>query len=175
MDKIIQFILEFWQDIKPFMFVQQYKKGVHLRFGKFLRILEPGLHFKIPFIDEYILEYVKHDTMTIGAVNVTTLDGQSIIVDGQFGLEVDDIELALIETNDWRSNLKDKSKGVLSDILEDKNWEDIRKKVTKNAIEKKIIEHAEKMGVIVYDFTFTDKVMVRSIKLHGNVINTTNG
>lgn len=168
LDRLISLLIELWTDFKPIIFVQEYKLGVLLRAGKFLKILKPGPHLRIPFIDEYIVDFVKVDTMRISEVNITTLDGKTITIGCEFDLEVTDIYLALIETNEWRGNLHDICQGILSDNLEDLNWDDIRKKTTKNAIFKKINERALQIGVTIDNFNFTDKAISRVYKLFNN-------
>jgi hypothetical protein len=61
--------------------------------------------------------------------------------------------------------MHDLCRGILSNYLEDCNWEDIRKKPTINAIRKKIALECEDMGVEVMDVWFSDKCITRAIKL----------
>ena len=160
-------MIELWNDLKPIIFILEYKEGILLRGGRFIKVLKPGAHFKIPFLDDYHLENVKTDTMRIPEVNITTLDSQSVIIGCQFELRVVDIYKAMIETNDWRTNLQDICQGIISDCLEEKNWEDIKKKTTKNLIARKIEERAAEIGITTDHFNFTDKVITRVIKLYG--------
>ena len=170
LDRLIALLIELWNDFKPILFVQEYKMGVLLRGGKFIKILSPGWHLKIPFVDEYVLDYVKADTMRISEVNITTLDERTITIGCEFDLKVVDIYLALIETNEWRSNLHDICQGILSDSLEDTNWEDIRRKPIKNSIQRKIETRAQEMGVNISNFNFTDKAISRAFKLFTNAV-----
>lgn len=164
-DKLIDLIITLWNDLKFIVFILHYKEGVLLRAGKFKKVLKPGWHFKVPFLDDYFTENVKLDTMQIQEVNITTLDGKTVTIGCEFELEITDIFTALIETNDWRSNLHDICQGILSDQLEDINWEDIRKKTTKNAIARKIETRASEMGIATSNFSFTNKATSRVFKL----------
>jgi regulator of protease activity HflC (stomatin/prohibitin superfamily) len=165
LDKLIDLLISIFNDFKPIIFVLQYKKGVMFRAGKYVKSLEPGWYWRIPFVDDYHLEYTMFDTMLIKEVNVTTMDGKSISVAAEFDLEVVNIYKASVLTNDWRSNLLDITRGILSDELEDRDWDEIRKKTTKNAIEKRIQKRAEEMGISVRNFNFTDKLISRAFKL----------
>lgn len=127
-DKLIDIIIGLWKDFQPLIFVLEYKEGVMFRAGRFHHVLGPGPHLRIPFIDSYFVENVKTDTMRIEEVNITTLDGKTATVGCEFELRITDIYTALVETNDWRSNLHDIAQGILSDNLEDIEWDDIRKK-----------------------------------------------
>lgn len=170
-DKLIDLIISVWHDFKPVIFILQYKEGIMLRAGKFHRVLKPGWHLKIPFVDQYLDENVKLDTMQITEVNITTLDGKTATIGCEFELCITDIYTALIDTNDWRSNLHDMCQGILSEHLEDLNWEEIKKKTTKNSIAKKIETKASEMGITTSNFNFTNKATSRVFKL----FNSNNG
>lgn len=167
-DKLIDLIISVWHDFKPIIFILEYKQGVMLRGGKFNKILNAGWHLRIPFVDDYLSENVMTDTMQIKEVNITTLDGKTVTIGCEFELTITNIYLALIATNDWRSNLHDMCQGILSDHLEDLNWEDIRKKTNKNSIAKKIKDRALEMGITTNNFNFTDKATSRVFKLFNN-------
>ena len=165
LDKLIDLIIEVWDQSKPYVFILEYEEGVMFRAGRFLKILKPGWHLKIPFIDNVMEENVKSDTMEIPPINITTLDGKTISIGGEFNLAIDNIYLALVETNDWRSNLKEVCRGILSDHLEDCEWGDIKKKIVKNQISKRIEKRAEEMGIKINNFNYTDKVLTRALTL----------
>lgn len=165
-DKLIDLLIQMWEHFKPLVFILQYEEGVLFRGGKFVRVLKPGVHFKIPFVDDYHQENVKGDTMNISPVSITTLDGKTISVGCEFDFIITDIKQALVETNDWRSNLHDICMGILSDHLEDCNWEDIKKKTIKNQISKRIEKRALEMGVTVGNFNFTDKSITKALTLY---------
>lgn len=63
LDKFIDLLISLFNDIKPIVFVLEYKKGVMFRAGRFLKILEPGWHFRIPFVDSVYMENVVNKTM----------------------------------------------------------------------------------------------------------------
>lgn len=162
---IIDLIKDIYHDCKPIVFINQYYEAVVLRGGKYIKKWLPGWHWRIPFVDDYHTDNVMLDTMEIKEVNITTLDGKTSTNGCEFDLRIVDIEKALIDTNDWRSNLQHVARGILSSELEDRNWEDIRKKVTKTAISKKIQERADEMGIEINNFNFTDKALSRIYKL----------
>ncbi len=164
-DKLIDLLISCWDHFKPILFILEYEEGVMYRGGKLLKSLEPGWHFKIPFIDDWHVENVKADTMNITPVTITTLDNKTITIGCEFDFYIEDIVLAVVQTNDWRSNLHDMCMGILSDHLEDCNWEDIKKKVVKNQIFKKIEKRALEMGVVASNFNFTEKTITRALAL----------
>lgn len=165
-DKLIDIIIQIWDNLKPVVFVLEYEEAVLFRFGKFHKAITPGWYFKIPFIDDYHPENVKDDTMSISPITITTLDNKTISIGCEFDFFISDVYLSLVETNDWRTNLFDICMGIMSDHLEDCNWEDIKKKVIKNQIEKRIAKRALEMGITVSNFNFTHKTITKSITLY---------
>jgi len=165
MKELLQWLISVWDDAKPIVFIKQYSQAVVYRAGKYVKNWGPGWHGRISFLDEYHEDNVMLDTMEIKEVNITTLDGKTSTNGCEFDLRIKDIKKALIDTNDWRSNLQAVARGVMSSELEDRNWDDIRKKTTKNAIEKEIQKRAHEMGIEIYNFNFTDKALTRAYKL----------
>jgi regulator of protease activity HflC (stomatin/prohibitin superfamily) len=165
-ESIINWLREVWNHFKPIVFIYTYESAVVFRAGKSRRILKPNnWYFRIPFLDDIIIDNVALDTMSLKEVNVTTLDGKTITLSCEFDVRIVDIYKAIALTNDWKSNLIDISRGIISDYIEDCNWEEIRKKTTKNAIEKRIQKKAETIGVEISDFNFTDKVIGRALTI----------
>lgn len=169
LDALFNWLREVWDHFKPILFLYPYEAGVVLRGGSFVRILEPGNWYcRIPFIDDIFTDNIALDTMSIKEVNVTTLDGNTITIGAEFDLRIINIYKALVNTHDWRSNMVDVCRGVISDHIEDCNWEDIRKKTVKNSIEKKIQKRCEEMGIQISNFNFTDKTKSRILTLFNN-------
>ena len=50
LDKLVDLLVRFGMDMLPFVIVEQWNGSVQLRFGKFIKVLYPGIHFKIPFL-----------------------------------------------------------------------------------------------------------------------------
>ena len=167
-DRLIDLLVSIWIHIKPIVFIEEFEKAVVFRGGRYIKNWNPGAHLRIPLVDDFYSDVVTPDTQDIREVNVTTLDGKTISIGCQFNLMIIDIKKALVDTHEWRTNLIDISRGILSDHLEDCSWEDIRKKTTKNAVEKKIQKRCDEMGIEISDFNFTDKALSRVFKLFNN-------
>lgn len=79
-DKLIDLIVTFIHDVLPFKIVNQWEKGVHLRTGKFLRVVEPGLNFKFSFFDNILTTPVITQTVNLKSQTVTSKDEKSIVL-----------------------------------------------------------------------------------------------
>ncbi|XP_013406784.1 stomatin-like protein 2, mitochondrial [Lingula anatina] len=73
------------------LFVPQQEAWVVERFGKFLRILEPGLNFQIPVIDSIrYVQSLKELAINIPQQSAITVDNVTIAIDGVLYLKVMD-------------------------------------------------------------------------------------
>lgn len=152
----------------PWVIVKHYQEAVILRCGKYNRTLPPGYWIKWPFL-EYVYEVnVKCDTMSVEPVTITTIDGKSITIGLILDFEIIDSKKFMLENNDSYTNMKDLARGEMSDYLEDVNWENIKKKTTKNALMRLISKRFQDMGIKLNDLKFTDKVENRAFRLFGN-------
>ncbi len=169
LDALFSWLREVWDSFKPIVFIYSYESAVVFRGGKFRRILKPdGWYLRIPFVDDIFTDNIALDTIAIKEVNVSTLDGKTITIGCEFDLRIADIYKALVLTHDWRSNLLDICRGIISDHIEEYDWNDLRKKTTKNAIEKKLQKRADELGIEVSNFNFTDKTIGRILTLFNN-------
>jgi len=53
-DKLVQVLERFGYQLMPWVIIEEWNAGVHLRNGKWINTLYAGLHFKIPFFDNVI-------------------------------------------------------------------------------------------------------------------------
>lgn len=157
---IIDFLKYLWdifeRHILPFQVIRVYERGVLLTLGKKPRIVEPGLVFKVPFVQEIFTAPVMADTLAPKAVHVTTLDGKTITVQPAIEYEIDDVQKWLIECTDAVSNLYDIVRGYVADHLTDITWEEAIKKSTQTAIKRKLNAKVAEYGCRVKLLTFTE-------------------
>lgn len=157
MEWIKELLTLFWDYLKFWVLVNHYEEAIVLRGGKYLKTLGPGLYLKWPFIDYSLEVYVMPDTMDVEPISITTGDGKTVTIGLMVEYKVMDTKKYKIETNDSPTNMKDLARGEMSDYLEDLNWEDIKKKTTKNALRRKLQEHYTEMGVEIIELKFTHK------------------
>ena len=160
-----QIITEFFNYVKPWVLIEQFEQGVLLRYGKYRKCLSPGLYLKWPIIEYCHSAITTMDTIEVGEVNITTLDGQTISIGCYVEYSIADVKKYLMDVNDAKSNMKDICRGVLSNYLEDVSWEEIKKKTTINAIRRRLSAKYVDMGVEVKDIMFTDKCKSKVLKV----------
>ena len=148
----------------PVQVIRSFERGVKLTLGKNPVLMNPGLRFKIPLIQEIFTTPVMPDTMAPKAVHVTTKDGISIIVQTAIEYEIEDAMKWLIEVTDATTNLHDLVRGFVADYITDINWSDVVKKSTRTEIKNKLNRKCQaEMGCKITTLMFADISQIRII------------
>ena len=169
-DKLIDLIIQWISDILPVVIIPSYEEGVHLSFGKFKRVLSPGLHFKIPFLDEILRQHVVVTTLSLPAQSLYTLDKQNFVVKGVIKYKIADVKIFLLEVYDAQDALSDMTLGIIKNIIISLPAEKCIDPELDNLLTKKVRVEAKKWGVDIQQVTLTDVAPIRSYRLINDVL-----
>jgi regulator of protease activity HflC (stomatin/prohibitin superfamily) len=89
--KLLDYVGQLW----PFTVIDPWETGVRVRLGKRMKVLTPGLHFVIPFVDATYTSETNTEVFTAGK---QTIDGTTFEIVGAFRLV--DVERYYRELND---------------------------------------------------------------------------
>lgn len=170
LERFLELVLEFLEDIKPYQIIPYYDKGVRLRLGKPRGVLEYGPHWKIPFVDTIMVRMVKPTTMNLNEQSVTTKDNISVVVKAVIKYEIADVEKLLLEVNDPVDAISDMTQGIIREKIINRNYSECNDGVLTSEILRSAKIEAKKWGISILDITLTDLAQMRSIRL----LNTTN-
>lgn len=81
--------------------INQYERGVVLRLGKFSRLLKPGFHIILPYLDHLTKVDVRTTPMDIPKQEVITRDNVTVNVDAIVYFRVIDAAKAVLETTNY--------------------------------------------------------------------------
>lgn len=112
--QIIDFL---WSLVNWWIVVEPWEQAVRVRFGKQLKLLGPGVNFKIPFFDHVYLQNVRRRVMSIGLQTLTTSDGKSITVDGSIGYKIADVMQLHMTLHDAEYSVKQEVLGCIADYV----------------------------------------------------------
>lgn len=161
-----------WEHLKPFYIIEQYNMGIQLRFGKYYKVLNPGIHFKVPFFDTVIEHTVVPTTMRLYSQSLTTKDEKSIVVEGVIKYRISDIKVFLLEVNDAVDAISDMTQAIIKTVIMERTWEECKSNEIDNIITKKARTESKKWGIEIIQVTLSDMGIIRSIRLFTNA-NTT--
>jgi len=164
-DKLIDFLIEFIDQILPVTIIKEYNKGAFFRLGKFKKIIHPGLHFKIPFLDNVDIHTVVTTTMTLPAQSVVTKDGLSVVIKAQIKYDIEDLSIFAVKVYDAIDAISDMTCGIIFQTIKNKTYQeactiDLNKTITNNARKE-----AKQWGINIETITITDFSQMRSIRL----------
>ena len=153
-DKLIDLIVTFIHDILPFKIVDQWEQGVHLRTGKFLRVVYPGLNWKVPFFDQVLVTPVITQTVNLKPQTVTSLDEKSVVLTSIVRYHIVDVQKFLLGVMHANDVLVDTTQGIIRDIVEGTNWEDLYD--LGNIVRPEVNEFVVRWGITVEQVSFPD-------------------
>ncbi len=76
--------------------VKQWEKAAVLRFGKIIKIVETGLHFRIPMIDTVQKVDLRTMTVDMKGQSAITKDNISVGIDAVVFMNIEDTEKVII-------------------------------------------------------------------------------
>ena len=117
LDKLVDLLVRFGMDMLPFVIVEQWNGAVQLRCGKFIKVLSPGIHFKIPFFDSVIETPVITQSVNLPSQTLTTLDDESIVLKSIIRYKVSNIQTYLLSVMHANDVLIDTTQGIIRDVV----------------------------------------------------------
>lgn len=165
LDKLIELISGVWDKIIPFTIIREYEKGAILRFGILHKIIDKGIHFKIPFFDEISTYHTLTTAMTLDPQSLTTLDNKEVVVKAVIKYKIADISMFFTHVFDPIDAISDVSMGIIKNIIAKKSWADCKEDTLDNEITKKVRVEGKKWGLEVEAVTLSDISLMRSIRL----------
>jgi regulator of protease activity HflC (stomatin/prohibitin superfamily) len=162
--QLINLIAQFWHNLIPFVVINEYESGIILRLGKWHKNIEAGLHWKIPFVDVVLHCQNTVTTMSLDSQPLTTLDGEAIIIGCIVKYKINNAKKYLLEVNDSIDAISDITQGKVKEIINKKNWDEVR--TMKDAeIKDAVLNEAREWGIKIYYITITSLVKTRVYKI----------
>lgn len=153
-DKFIELLVTFIHDILPFKIVDQWEMGVHLRYGKFIKVVIPGLNWKIPFFDKIWVTPVITQTVHLSPQTLTTADDKSIVLSSIVRYHVFNVQSFLLGVMHANDVLVDTTQGIIRDIVENTTWADLYDLT--NTVTPEVNAEVLKWGITVEAVKFPD-------------------
>ena len=170
-DKLIDLVVTFIHDILPFKIVDQWEAGVHLKTGRFHRVVHPGLNWKVPFFDKIWVTPIITQTVNLSPQTLTTLDERSVVLTSIVRYHVVNVQSFLLNVMHANDVLVDMTQGIIRDIVETTNWDDL---VDLTDIVTPVVNDVvAKWGIYVEAVKFPDLGEIKTYRIIGDT--TTKG
>jgi len=131
--------------------VQPYEQGVYMRLGKFIRILNQGLNFVCPMINDVVKLDLRTQVLDVPSQEVITKDNSPVSVDAIVYIKVTDPKKAFFEIVNYRFATVNLAQTTLRSVIGEMELDEIlsnREKI--NVTLRDILdENTDKWGVKV--------------------------
>ncbi len=93
MNGILSAIQQLFGHVIFWIMVQPWEQAIRVRAGKHVRRLPPGLHLRVPILDEVHKQSVRMRCCLIPTQTLSSADGHTLIVGATLGYAIADVEL----------------------------------------------------------------------------------
>ena len=162
-DKLIAIIQQFGHAMSPVFVVDMWEKALVLRLGKFEDIKDPGLHWKIPFVDSVWHQTVVTQSIHLHPQSITSLDYRNIVVRAIVRYDIKDCFLFLTKLAHPTDVLVDTTGAMIREIIEERNWEDLVD--IEVELTEKIGRKVAEWGINIEKVTLTDLAEINSVRV----------
>ncbi len=105
--------------------ISQYQKGVVLSFGKFNKVLEPGINFVVPIRDRVIVVDTRICTIDIPKQEVMTKDNVPVYINAVVYMRVEDPVKAVLRIKDYKYAVAQYGQTALRDVVGNKSLDEL--------------------------------------------------
>lgn len=136
----------------------EYKRALKFRFGKYIKILQPGFRWVIPIVETINIVDIRVITININSQEVMTEDNVPCSIDGVVFFKISDPEKAVLEVEEYNFAITQLAQAALRDVCGKVELDTIlskREEMGKNI--KTIVEkETEVWGIVIIDVKIKD-------------------
>lgn len=165
LDKLIDFLLGIIEKVIPVYIIKEYEQGVFFRFGRYKKDCFPGLHWKLPFIDEIDSYPVVTTTLTLPAQSIITSDGVAVVIKTHIKYKISNIKIYAIEVADAIDALSDMTSGINYVVVHSRTYQETCEHDIEKIITKEAKKEAKKWGIEIEKVTISDYSKINSLRL----------
>ena len=166
LDKLIDFLIQCIELFKFWIVVHPYEAGVMMRLGRFIRVIECGFHWMLPFgIDHAITEHIVPTTHSLGDESTISKDGKSIGFHAVVTYKVRDIQKALLDVEDVNHAVRDACSGEIGRVMRESMWEEMLAEDILEKLTAACRKRGFRYGIEIMSVQLAGLAQVRSIRL----------
>lgn len=166
LDRLIDLLTQCIGWFVPFCVVDEFERGIVLRFGKFHRELDPGFHWIIPFeVERVIADNVVPRTMNLGAQSLTTKDGAQIVLGVILTARIHDIRKSLLDVEHVDAAVQDSCYAEVARVVHEHTWDEMQAESINDELLKSCRKRAFGYGVEIMRAQFSDLARCKSLRI----------
>ncbi len=165
LEKLFEWLSQFWGYIRPWAIVDQDQSGVILRLGRYSRTIGPGPHWKFPFLElDHTIDIVV-TTIELRPQTLTTKDDVSIVISAIVKYQIRDVKPIMLEIRDAEDVLKDVTMGAVNNAITELDYKDIKSTDVERQVLDYVRREVNQYGFKVHKVTFADMGKIVSVRL----------
>lgn len=174
LDRLVELLISGLNLFRFWVVLDPYEKGVLLRLGRFIRVIEPGLTWVWPFdIDHVLTESVVMQTKSLGNLATTTVDGKKVGFECIVSYKISDIQKALLTVYRVEDAILDACQGVVGTTISTMTWDELRDtEKTTDKISIACRKRGWRYGVEILTAQLAGVSLVHNIRLMGDYHHT---
>jgi regulator of protease activity HflC (stomatin/prohibitin superfamily) len=146
--------------------VKQWEKTAVLRFGQIIRMAEPGLNFRIPFIDSIYPVDMRMQSIRLDKQFTITKDNISAGIDAVVFMKVEDPRKTIVAIEDYKDGVMKYTQTSMRDIIGKYKLNELleNREEVASALEKKVDELSKSWGVDITKAEIQDIALPEDMK-----------
>ena len=151
--------LQWWIVIAP------WEQGLRVRLGKTSKLLRPGIHFRIPFLDKIYVQNTRLRTIEESNTTATTTDGVAVTYSLAINLAVGDVSKLFQNLSSPKSTLVAAAQGAISRAIASGDKTSLDANSLEQAALVVVRQVAESAGFINVEVKITALCCIRAYRL----------
>lgn len=144
----------------------EYKRALKFRFGKYIKTLQPGFKWIIPFIETIQIVDIRVITINVVSQEVMTEDNVPCSIDGVVFFKIQNPEKAVLEVEEFKFAITQLSQAALRDVCGKVELDTILSKREEmgNNIKNIVEEETKEWGIEIKDVKIKDIQLPENMK-----------
>ncbi len=122
--------------------VKEYERGIKFTFGRFTRIMEPGLRIVVPVIQNWMKVDIRIKTIDVPDQDAITKDNVSLKVNAVLYYKISDSKKAILEVQNYNYAVSQLAQTTMRDVVGEVTLDELLSK--RDAISQRIKEIVDK-------------------------------
>ncbi|MDD4909238.1 MAG: slipin family protein [Candidatus Omnitrophica bacterium] len=146
--------------------VLEYERGLKFRFGRFVKIMEPGWRIVIPVFESYRKVDMRVKAVDVPDQEAMTKDNISVKINAVVYYKVSSAEHAIIEVEDYFYAMSQLAQTTMRNIVGEVTLDDLlsRREEVSNKIQQIIDKASDPWGIKVIEVSLKDIVLPEEMK-----------
>lgn len=163
-DKLFELLKVLWNDVVPYYIINEFESACILRWGKFHRVSDAGIFWKLPFGDYVYAYHVRTQTTHLTPQTLTTKDKKSVVIKAIVRYNIYDVQAYTLQVYDAHDALCDTTQGIIASIVKNYDWDKVLEGIEVEITEK-VNAAVTEWGIEVEKVTLSDQGEIRTIRL----------